>query len=130
MVMEPDSPTPRRVAVIGGGIAGLAAAHRIVELDPACELTLFEAGPRLGGVLATVHEEGFQVEQSADNFITTVPWGLNLCRRLGLGDRLVANQSRLPADVRRAWGPLVPASGRLFDDGPHAALAAGGHAHP
>ena len=89
MVISPDSPTPRRVAVIGGGIAGLAAAHRIVELDPACELTLFEAGPRLGGVLATVHEEGFQVEQSADNFITTVPWGLDLCRRLGLSDRLV-----------------------------------------
>jgi oxygen-dependent protoporphyrinogen oxidase len=89
MVMEPASSTPRRVAVIGGGIAGLAAAHRIVELDPTCELTLLEAGPRLGGVLATVYEQGFQVEQSADNFITTIPWGLNLCRRLGLGDRLV-----------------------------------------
>ncbi len=89
MVTGPNSPTPRRVAVIGGGIAGLAAAHRIVELDPACELTLFEAGPRLGGVLATIHEQGFQVEQSADNFITTIPWGLALCRRLGLGDRLV-----------------------------------------
>jgi oxygen-dependent protoporphyrinogen oxidase len=88
MMTSPDS-TARRVAVIGGGIAGLAAAHRIVELDPACELTLFEAGPRLGGVLATVHEDGFQVEQSADNFITTIPWGLDLCRRLGLGERLV-----------------------------------------
>jgi oxygen-dependent protoporphyrinogen oxidase len=87
--MTSPAVTPRRVAVIGGGIAGLAAAHRVVELDPACELTLFEAGPRLGGVLATVHEEGFQVEQSADNFITTVPWGLDLCRRLGLGERLV-----------------------------------------
>lgn len=81
--------TPRRIAVIGGGIAGLAAAHRIVEIEPRCELTLFEAGPRLGGVLSTVHEDGFQVEQSADNFITTVPWGLNLCKRLGLGDQLL-----------------------------------------
>jgi len=87
--METDPSTARRIAVIGGGIAGLAAAHRIVELDPHCELTLFEAGPRLGGVLATVHEQGFQVEQSADNFITTVPWGVNLCQRLGLGDQLV-----------------------------------------
>ena len=83
------SPTPRRVAVIGGGVAGLAAAHRLVELDPRCELTLFEAGQRLGGVLSTVHEDGFQVEQSADNFITTVPWGVNLCKRLGLGDQLI-----------------------------------------
>lgn len=80
---------PRRVAVIGGGIAGLAAAHHLVELQPECRLTLLEAGPRLGGVLSTVCEGGFQVEQSADNFITTVPWGLDLCRRLGLSDQLV-----------------------------------------
>lgn len=87
--MHKKSPQPRSIAVIGGGIAGLAAAHRVVELDPHCELTLIEAGPRLGGVLSTVHEDGFQVEQSADNFITTIPWGLNLCARLGLSDRLV-----------------------------------------
>ena len=87
--MSVVSPTPRRIAVIGGGIAGLAAAHRLVELDPACEVTLFEAGERLGGVLSTVHEDGFQVEQSADNFITTIPWGVDLCKRLGLGEQLV-----------------------------------------
>jgi len=80
---------PRRVAVIGGGISGLAAAHRLIELDPACDLALLEAAPRLGGVLSTVHEEGFQVEQSADNFITTIPWGLDLCKRLGLSDQLI-----------------------------------------
>ncbi|MBN1394666.1 MAG: protoporphyrinogen oxidase [Pirellulales bacterium] len=79
---------PRSVAVIGGGIAGLAAAHRLTELDRKCSTTLFEAGPRAGGVLSTLHEDGFQVEQSADNFITTIPWGLELCRRLGLEDRL------------------------------------------
>ncbi len=81
--------TLRRIAVIGGGIAGLAAAHRLVELDPACEVTLFEAGERLGGVLSTAHEDGFQVEQSADNFITTIPWGLDLCKRLGLSGQVV-----------------------------------------
>ena len=36
-----------------------------------------------------MHRDGFQVEQSADNFITTVPWGLELCQRLGLADQLV-----------------------------------------
>jgi oxygen-dependent protoporphyrinogen oxidase len=87
--MSPQLSTPRRIAVIGGGIAGLASAHRLRELDPACELTLLEAGERLGGVLSTVHEDGFQIEQSADNFITTIPWGLDLCKRLGLGDQLV-----------------------------------------
>jgi oxygen-dependent protoporphyrinogen oxidase len=78
-----------RVAVVGGGITGLAAAHRLVELDPGVQVALFERSARLGGVLWTVQEHGFQVEQSADNFITTVPWGLDLCKRLGLGDQLV-----------------------------------------
>ena len=80
---------PRRVAVIGGGITGLSAAFRLMELAPACQVTLFETQSRLGGVVATVHEQGFQVEQSADNFITTVPWGLDLCKRLGLIDDLI-----------------------------------------
>jgi len=81
---------PRRIAVVGAGIAGLAAAHRLVELaGDRIQLAVFEDRPRLGGVLWTVHEQGFQVEQSADNFITTVPWAPDLCRRLGLGDRLV-----------------------------------------
>jgi len=79
---------PRHIAVVGGGISGLAAAHRLVELEPGCRLTLFEAGPRLGGVLSTLHRDGFQVERSADNFITAVPYGLDLCRRLGLSDQL------------------------------------------
>ncbi len=101
---------PRRIAVIGGGIAGLAAAHRMVELDPRCSVTLLEAGPRPGGVLSTTHEDGFQVEQSADNFITTVPWGLNLCRRLGLEDQLVQTNPayRRTFVVRRGRMHLLP----------------------
>jgi len=98
--------SPRRIAVVGGGISGLAAAHRLLELDPTCDLTLYEAGPRLGGVLSTVHRDGYQVEQSADNFITTVPWGIELCRRLGLGAELIQTN---PAH-RRAY---VARRGRL-----------------
>jgi len=79
----------RRIAVVGGGISGLAAANRLVELGLGDGLLLFESGERLGGALWTVHEEGLQVEQGVDNFITTLPWGLDLCRRLGLADRLV-----------------------------------------
>ncbi|MCR4413619.1 MAG: protoporphyrinogen oxidase [Thermoguttaceae bacterium] len=85
---ESAAPSPR-VAVVGGGISGLAAAHRLVELDPKVSLTLYERAARLGGVLSTIHEGGFQVEQSADNFITTVPWGTDLCRRIGLSDELI-----------------------------------------
>ena len=75
--------------MVGGGISGLAAAQRLVEIRPDTPVVLFERQSRLGGVLRTVHEDGFQVEQSADNFITTVPWGVELCKRLGLGDQLI-----------------------------------------
>jgi len=97
----------RRIAVIGGGIAGLAAAHRLAELDPACLLTLFEAAGRLGGVISTVHRDGFQVERSSDNFITTIPWGVNLCKRLELADQLIQTN----AAYRRTF---VVHGGRLY----------------
>lgn len=85
----PQTSPPKRIAVVGAGISGLAAAHRITELAPDCEIRLFEGQDRVGGVLATVHEDGYQVELSADNFITTQPWGLELVERLGLKDQLV-----------------------------------------
>jgi protoporphyrinogen oxidase len=103
-----DSGISRRVAIVGGGIAGLAAAHHLRELAPHAQITLFESASRLGGVLDTVHEDGFQIEQSADNFITTVPWGVELCRRLGLADQLVQTNPayRRTLVVRR--GRLCP----------------------
>jgi protoporphyrinogen/coproporphyrinogen III oxidase len=100
-------PQPRRIAVIGGGIAGLAAAHRLVELDSTSEITLFEASDRLGGVISTVHRDGFQVERSSDNFITTIPWGVDLCKRLGLAEQLIQTN---PA-YRRTF---VVHAGRLY----------------
>ncbi|HEY4313007.1 MAG TPA: protoporphyrinogen oxidase [Pirellulales bacterium] len=97
---------PRRIAVVGGGITGLAAAHRVTELDPSCEIRLYEAGDRLGGVLYTERQDDFLLEFGADNFITNVPWGLDLCQRVGIADQLLqTNASR-----RRA---LVVRNGRL-----------------
>jgi protoporphyrinogen/coproporphyrinogen III oxidase len=89
MSQQNNHPQAPRIAIVGGGIAGLAAAHRAAELRPDCTVALFEAGPRVGGVLSTVERDGFQVERSADNFITTIPWGIDLCKRLGLEDRLI-----------------------------------------
>lgn len=79
----------QRVAVIGGGITGLAAAHRLVELQPGIGVTLFEAARRLGGVLETVRRDGYLVEGGADNWITNVPWATELCDRIGFADQLV-----------------------------------------
>jgi oxygen-dependent protoporphyrinogen oxidase len=77
------------VAVIGGGISGLATAHRLHELAPHLPLTLFEQGSRMGGVLETKRQDGFLLEWGADNFITNVPWAMDLCRRIGFVDQLL-----------------------------------------
>ena len=61
----------RRIAVVGGGISGLAAAHRLAELDPSADVLLLEAAVRLGGVLETAHCGGFLIESAADNFLTS-----------------------------------------------------------
>jgi len=80
--------TPR-VAIIGGGISGLAAAHHLRELAPAVDVVLLESGPRLGGVLHTTHQGGYLMEAAADNFLTAPPDALDLCRRLGLENQLI-----------------------------------------
>jgi oxygen-dependent protoporphyrinogen oxidase len=86
-----------RVAVIGGGVSGLAAAHRLGELcrdaNRPLELTLFEAAARVGGVIETHRVEGYLVEAGSDSLITNKPWGVDLCRRLGLEDRLIPTDS-------------------------------------
>jgi protoporphyrinogen/coproporphyrinogen III oxidase len=85
--------TSRRIAVVGGGISGLSAARRAIELFPDGKVVLFESDSRPGGVISTLREDGFQVELSADNFITTVPWAVDLCKQLGLEDQLVRTDS-------------------------------------
>jgi oxygen-dependent protoporphyrinogen oxidase len=87
-----------RLVVIGGGIAGLAAAHRAVELARerglALDLTLLEARDRLGGTIASERIDGFLVEAGPDSFLSEKPWALALCRRLGIEDRLVRTDDR------------------------------------
>lgn len=91
---SPQLAARRRVAVIGGGISGLAAALRLTELDPAAEVILFEASGRLGGVLGTELRDGYLIERSADMFTTREPWALDLCRRVGLEGELVETDRR------------------------------------
>ena len=86
----------RRVAVIGGGIAGLAAAHRLVELSrerqQPIELTLLEAGTRVGGAIGTERRDGFVLEAGPDSFISEKPWAIKLCERIGFTPRLVGTR--------------------------------------
>ena len=103
----------KHIIVIGGGISGLAAAHRLTELNRAgsieLRVTLLEASDRLGGVIATEHTENLLLELGPDSCITDKPAALRLCERLGLTDRLIAPQdtgSKLYTVHRGALEPL------------------------
>jgi protoporphyrinogen/coproporphyrinogen III oxidase len=100
-----------RVVVVGGGLSGLAAAHRLVargasQREPA-EVIVLEAKDRVGGAIWTDRRDGFILEGGADSFITNKPWGVELCKALG-----VANQLRgTDAQHRRSF---VVREGRLL----------------
>jgi oxygen-dependent protoporphyrinogen oxidase len=83
-----------RIAIIGGGISGLAAAFALEEHRRSganLDYVLYEASARLGGVLRTEHIDGCLVEAGPDSFITEKPWATDLCRALGLGDQLIGS---------------------------------------
>ena len=88
----------RRIVVVGGGITGLSAAHRLIELSQqqgaSVEVILLEASSRCGGVFGSERIGDYLIERGADSFITNKPWGVNLCRRLGLEGELISTDDR------------------------------------
>jgi len=77
-----------RVAVVGGGITGLAAAYEAAKAGH--QVTLYEASDRLGGKILTAPFQGVPVDAGPDAFLARVPHAVELCRELGLADQLVA----------------------------------------
>ena len=102
-----DASRPR-IAIVGGGLAGLVAAFRLGEeatrTGRPVEIVIFEAGARLGGAVETVERNGYLIERGADSFLTK-PEMLALCRTLDLESEL------LPTDPQYR-GALVLHKGR------------------
>ncbi len=102
----------KRVVIIGGGISGLAVAHRLTELSHErqvpLDITVLESQSRFGGVIETVEREGFILEGGPDAFLAQTPWARDLCRRVGLEHELIETQreSRRSFIVQR--GKLLP----------------------
>ncbi len=102
---------PLRIAVIGGGMAGLGAARVLEdarEADAAVDWQLYESSPRLGGKVHTVRREGYVIEGGPDSAIVEKPWPIQMARRLGIGDRIQDSNE----DIRKSF---VYARGRLHE---------------
>lgn len=101
---------PATLVVVGGGVTGLAAAHRVVERARAgdVDVVVLEASGRLGGVVATEHRDGFLLEGGPDSFISEKPAAIELCRRLGLGDELLPTNDRFRRTLIVRGGRLMP----------------------
>jgi oxygen-dependent protoporphyrinogen oxidase len=85
-----------RIAIVGGGIAGLAAAYELEKAhdagtyaDTTLDYTLYEARPQLGGSLASEIVNGAVLERGPDSFLTEKPAAAELCKELGLGGELL-----------------------------------------
>ncbi|MFE2298337.1 protoporphyrinogen oxidase [Streptomyces sp. NPDC059445] len=84
---EEDTPAGSgHVVVVGGGIAGLAAAHRL--LGRGARVTVLEASDRVGGKLLTGEIAGARVDLGAESMLARRPEAVDLAREAGLGDRL------------------------------------------
>lgn len=89
----------RDVVVVGGGIAGLAAAYDLQRAG--LSVVVLEAGPRPGGVIVTERFDGWVIDGGPDALLVQKPAAVELCRELGLDGRLTPTKLPRAAYVLR-----------------------------
>jgi oxygen-dependent protoporphyrinogen oxidase len=101
-----------RIAVVGGGISGVAAAVRCVELagerGRPVELRLYEASNRLGGVISTHRRESCLLEGGPDALFTEKPWGLDFAKKVGLSSRTISTNPEFRSSFIALRDRLLP----------------------
>jgi protoporphyrinogen/coproporphyrinogen III oxidase len=95
-----------RVAIVGGGISGLASAFKLQELGTShgvpVEVRIYESTSKTGGIVGSIRRDGFLMEAGPDSFISEKPEALDLARRIGIADRIIQtrNENRRSFIVR------------------------------
>ncbi len=109
---SPGEMRRKRIAIIGGGIAGLSTAwflERAIEKgDLPLECRLFEASSATGGVIRTLTKDGFLLDLGPDSLFKAKPAAADLARSLGLGDQIVEAGRQELATLIWARGRLHP----------------------
>lgn len=96
----------RPVAIVGGGISGLAAAYQLAKAGLPCRV--IERRPRLGGVIYTETVEGCLIEGGPDSFLSAKPWAMDLIDELGLRGEVIGSNDHLRVTYVLRKGRLVP----------------------
>ncbi|MHB1021644.1 MAG: protoporphyrinogen oxidase [Acidobacteriaceae bacterium] len=100
-----------KIAILGGGIAGVSAAYELAKMrsaGAAVEATLFETSHRLGGIVETHREGGFVIECGPDSWVTEKPWARELALELGLADEIIPSNDRWRRTYVLQGNQLVP----------------------
>jgi len=87
------------VAVVGGGIAGLAAAYELSRRG--VSFVILERSDRAGGVIISEQVDGYTIDGGPDALLVQKPDAIALCGELGLGDRLVSTKPPRLAYIQR-----------------------------
>jgi protoporphyrinogen/coproporphyrinogen III oxidase len=112
---EISGETMKRVAIVGGGVAGVTAAYELTQQahkGVPLQGVLFEASTRLGGIVETVHEGEFVIECGPDAWVTEKPWARELAEELGLADEVM-----LSNDATRKTYVLINKKLQAMPDG-------------
>ncbi len=96
----------RPVAIVGGGISGLATAYYLAKAG--IPSTIIERQPRLGGVIRTDAVDGCVLEAGPDSFLAAKPWALELIRELGMDSEVIGSNDHLRVTFVKKKGRLVP----------------------
>jgi protoporphyrinogen/coproporphyrinogen III oxidase len=94
------SPYAVDVAIVGGGISGLAAAYELSRRR--VPFVVLERAPRAGGVIFSETVDGFAIDGGPDSLLIQKPEAIALCREIGLGTRLVSTKLPRIAYIQRA----------------------------
>jgi len=102
----------RDIVIVGGGIAGLAAAYYARKRSPDSQITVLESDARWGGKITTERAEfdggSFVIEGGPDTFLATKPYATQLCRELGIDDRLHGTNPKVRNTYVLNEGRLLP----------------------
>jgi oxygen-dependent protoporphyrinogen oxidase len=96
----------KRIAIVGGGLAGLSAAYELQRNG--YSFTLFEQSHRLGGIVDTLRQDGFVIERGPDGWVTEKPWARELAIELGLEDELITSNDHERVTWILQQGKLLP----------------------